>query len=48
MALVELTSIEVFASQTFVFHFQIRGGTLGNWAFKVSVFSPVLGAKESK
>lgn len=45
---VELTLREACASQAFTFHFQIRGGTLENWAFKMSVLSPVLGAKESK
>lgn len=37
---------EVCALQTFMFHLQVRHGTLKNWAFRIYVLSLVLDAKE--
>lgn len=39
---------EVYALQTFIFHLQVKHGTLKNWAFRVYVLSLVLDAKECR
>lgn len=39
---------EVYALQTYIFHLQVKHGTLKNWAFRVYVLSLVLDAKECR